>query len=272
MPEAAADEGLHHANARGVHAQALRDREVQVVGNLRHGMHGEAVVLRLVHAHRRVELDLAVRDLGVMERLLVHEVRAGEAAVHVAEELIDLALDVAGLLLVQEHRVGRARLGGAEVRRQRLDVEHDRGERGLGRGFVDRGNGRERLAAVAHLAARERPLVLGDGNHAIGRCEVLARDHRTHAGNRACRGRVDAADDAVRHGAAQDAPDQRVAERQVRRVARASGDFLDAVDERGALPDRVRPLGGFARDGVALPRPRAVIHGTAPRPPPAPTR
>ncbi len=66
---------------------------------------------------------------------------------------------------------------------------------------------------------------------------------RTPGSARAAR-RVDAADDAVRDGAAQDASHQRLAERQVGGVAGAAGHLLDAVDERRALAD-----GTLARRG-----------------------
>ncbi len=126
VPEAATHEGLHDAHLRAVDAEALRDGEMQVVRHLRHGVRREAILLGLVLHDGGIALDLAVRDLGVVEGLLAHEIGRGETAVDVAEVLAHLALDVAGLLLVQRHGIGRARIGSAEVRRQGLEVEHDR--------------------------------------------------------------------------------------------------------------------------------------------------
>ena len=65
MAEAAADEGLDDADARAVHAQHLRQRQVQVVGHLGHRMGGQAVGLGLVGGDRGVQLDLAVRHFGI---------------------------------------------------------------------------------------------------------------------------------------------------------------------------------------------------------------
>ena len=101
VTEAAADEWLDHANLRAVHRQALRQCEVQVVRHLCHRVHGEALALRLVGGDRGVELDLAVGNFGVVERLFANEIGGGEARVDVTEELVDFALDVAALLLVQ---------------------------------------------------------------------------------------------------------------------------------------------------------------------------
>ena len=46
--ETAADERLDHADARGIHLQALREHQMQVVADLRHGLHGEPAGHRIV--------------------------------------------------------------------------------------------------------------------------------------------------------------------------------------------------------------------------------
>ena len=250
VAEAAADEGFDDADARAVHAQHPRQRQVQVVRHLGHRVRRQAVALGLVGGHRGIELDLAVRHLGIGGAALQHQVGRREAAVDVAEILLHLALDVAGLVVVQQHRVLGARIGSAEVRGQRLEIEHDRAQCRLGGGLVDGGHRGHRLAAVAHLVARQWPLVLRDRDHTIGCGEVLAGDHRAHARDRACRRGVDGADQGVRHRAAQDATDQRLAEGQVGGVARAAGDLLDAVDERCALSD---PTGRAVRGAHRAP-------------------
>ena len=125
MAEAAADERLDHADARLVHAEAAGERQMHVVGHLRHRMERQPVALGVVLGERRVGLHHRVRDLGIVEALLAHEVRGVEAGVDIAERVVDLALDVAGLVGVQQRRVGGARRGGVEVRRQRRDVELD---------------------------------------------------------------------------------------------------------------------------------------------------
>ena len=134
------------------------------------------------------------------------------------------------------------------------------GERRSRGRLVDRRHRGDRLAAIAHLVARQRIFVLRDRQHAVGAREVLAGDDGAHARQRARLARVDRTDHAVRDRAAQDAPDQRVGERQVGGVARAAGDLLDAVDQRRALADapcgRGRRCGGRDCD----------------RTPPAPTR
>jgi hypothetical protein len=140
---------------------------------------------------------------------------------------------------VQRRCAVGTRLGRREVRRQRLDVELHRVQRGGGTGLVVGGHREQRLAAIAHLAARERPLVLRNRDHAVRCREVLAGDDRPHPGQRTRARGVDAPDHAVRDRAAADAPHQRRTQRQVGGVARTAGDLFDAVDERRALADRV---------------------------------
>ena len=91
-----------------------------------------------------------------MEALLAHEVRRREARIDVAERLIDLALDVAGLVRVQQRRAGVARCRGVEIRRQRRDVELDQRERGTRGSGVVGGNRRDGLPAIADALAGQR--------------------------------------------------------------------------------------------------------------------
>ncbi len=239
MAETAPDERLDHPHLRAVDAEALRERQVQVVGHLRRRLAGEAAALGLPGRERSVELDLAVRDLGVVEGLLAHQVRGREARVDVAESLVDLALDVPGLLLVQQHRAFDPRIARAEICRQGLDVEDDRRQRGFGARAVDRRDRGHRFASIADALARDRPFVLRDRNHAIRRGEVLAGDDGAYAGKRTRARRVDAADHAVCDRAAQDHADQHLAGGQVGRVAGAAGHLLDAVDQGRGLADPV---------------------------------
>ena len=71
--------------ADGLILQALGEREVHVVRHLRHRLQREAAALGVVLGERRVGLHLRVRDLGVVEARLAHEVRGGEARLGVAE-------------------------------------------------------------------------------------------------------------------------------------------------------------------------------------------
>ena len=237
VAEAAADAGLDDADARAVQPQHLRQRQVQVVRHLRHRMDGQPLALGVPRRDRGVQLDLAVRDLGIRGAAFEHQVGRRHAGVDVAEVLLDLALDVAAAVVVQQLGAVGARVGGREVGWQRLDVEPDRPQRRFGGGLVDRRHRHQRLAAVAHAIARQRPFVLRDRDHAVRRAEVVAADDGAHAGQRPRRAGVDAAHDAVRDRAAQDAADQRRLQRQVGGVARAAADLVDAVDQRRAHAD-----------------------------------
>ena len=251
MAEAAADEGLDHADRRLVEREAARQRQVHVVGHLRHRVQRQPAALGVPLGERGVGLHHRVRDFRVVEALLAHEVGRAEPGIRVAEHLLHLALDVAGLVGVQQHRVRRARRRGVEVRGQRLEVQHDRVERRPRGRRVDGRDRGHRLAAIAHALARERELVLGDRNDAVGDVAVLAGDDGGHARHRARRGHVDAANPGVRGGASQDRADQRAGRGQVRGIARATGDLLDAVDQRLAYSYRMGPHVGRWRGGAA---------------------
>ena len=145
-----------------------------------------------------------------------------------------VALDIAGLVVVQQHGVRRARRFGRIIGGQFLHLEFDQAERALGRLRVDRRHRRDRLAAIAHAAARQRIFVHGDRQHAVSVRAVVAGDDRDHAVERARLGDVEPDDVGVAYRAAKDASDQRVGVVEIGRVARLAGDFLDAVDERHA--------------------------------------
>jgi hypothetical protein len=113
--EAAADEGLDDADARGVQAQHLRQRQVQVVRHLGHRMGGQALGLGLPAGDCGIQLDLAVGHLGIGGAAFEHQVGRGHAGVHIAKFLVDAAFDVAGLVVVQQHGIFGARLVGREV-------------------------------------------------------------------------------------------------------------------------------------------------------------
>ena len=156
--EAAADMRLDHADARHVHVEDLRQHQVHVVRHLRRGMHRHAVALGVVVGDRGVHLHLVLADLGAVVGALAHEVGLREALRHAAELEQHVALDVAGLLGVQLHGVGRERVLGGVVGRQLAHLQPDQLDRPLGGRVVDRRDGRDRLAAIAHLVSRQRML------------------------------------------------------------------------------------------------------------------
>jgi hypothetical protein len=100
-----------------------------------------------------------------------------------------------------------------------------------GRGFVDGGDGGDRVADVAHLVARQREFVLRDRDHAVGHVAFVAGDHGAHAGQGQRLADIDFEQFGVGVGAAQELADQGAVGRQVGGVARGAGDLLDAVDQ-----------------------------------------
>ena len=190
-PETAADERLDHADARGIHLQALREHEVQVIADLRHGLHRETAGRRIVFGKAGVRLDLRVVDLGAAELLLAHQIGGGKTLRDIAERMMDVAFEIAGFVVVQQHGTRRARVLGRIIGGQFLHFEFDQVERPLGRLLVDRRHRRDRLAAIAHASARQRIFVHGDRQHAVGVIAVVAGDDRHHAFERARLGHVE---------------------------------------------------------------------------------
>ena len=93
---------------------------------------------------------------------------------------------------------------------------------------------RDRLAAVAHPLARQRILVHGNRQDTVGVRAIVAGHDGYHAVERARLRDVEPDDLAVAYRAAQNAADQRVGMIEVRSVACAAGDLVDAVDQRHA--------------------------------------
>ncbi len=235
--EAAADERLHHADARHVQPEDLGEHQVHVVGHLRGSVHGEAVAYRVVVGDRRVHLHLVLAHLGAIVGGLAHQVSRRERLRDIAELEIDLALEVAGLLLVQLHGIGRHGVGRPEIGRQLLHPHPDEADGLVGRGLVDRRNCRNRLALVTHLAARQRILVARDRQHAERFVAIGAGDDGQDARQLQRRGDIDVQDLGMRIGAAVDAPCQRARRNEIGSVLGAAGDLLRPVHHGDVAAD-----------------------------------
>ena len=110
----------------------------------------------------------------------------------------------------------------------------------LCRGVIDGGDRRHRLAAIAHLVARERMLAARDRQHAEGLVAIGAGDDRLHAGQLCRLGDIDLENFAVRIGAAVDAPGQHPRRDEVGGIFGAPGHLFGPVDHRHVAADRVR--------------------------------
>jgi hypothetical protein len=164
----------------------------------------------------------------------------------IAELVMDVAFEVAGLVIVQKHRIRRARGYGCIISGQFLHFEFDELERALGGLLINRRHRSDRLAAIAHATARQRIFVHGDRQHAVSVRTVIAGDDRRHAGKRARLGNVQPNDFSVADRAAQNAPDQSVGMVEIGGIAGAPGDLFHAIDQRNAA---ARELAGCDRSG-----------------------
>ena len=181
-----------------------------------------------------MRLDLRVVDLGAAEPLLAHQIGRGQTLADVAELIVDVAFDIAGLVVVQKYGVRRACRFRRVISGQFLDLELDQTECPFGRLGVDGGDRRHRLAPIAHAATGQRIFVHGDRQHAVSVRAVVAGDDRDDAIERAGLGDVEPEYVGMAERAAENASDERVGMVEIRRVAGLAGHLFDAVDERDA--------------------------------------
>ena len=230
--EAAADMRLDHADARHVHVEDLRQHQVHVIRHLGAGMHGHAVALDVVVGDRGVHLHLVLADLGAVVAPFAHQVGFGETLLDIAKLEQHVALDVVGLALVQGGGARRHRLLAGVIGGQLAHPKLDQLDRLLGDGVVDGGDGGDRLAAIAHLVARQGMLAARDRQHAEGLVAVGASDDRLHARQPQRLGDIDLEDLGVRIGAAVNSPGEHSGRNEIGGVLRAARHLLGAVDHR----------------------------------------
>ena len=170
--EAAAVGCRDHADVRGRHGQRLRERAVDVVRRLRARPEHELAV-GILRRDRRVLLDRQVGVALIEERVLEHAIGVGERLLDVAEAQRHGLVDVAGVAVLVNARlgVGEAVLRIGE-RAQRLVFDVDEVERLERRQLVARDDGGDRIADEADAIDRERVLVLADREDAVRDGEV----------------------------------------------------------------------------------------------------
>jgi hypothetical protein len=173
-------------------------RAVQVVRRLRARRDRQPAIGAEVR-QRRVLLERQVRVALVEEAVLDHQVGARERRRHVAEVERDHLVDVAGVAVILDPRLGvDERLLGRADRRQRLVVDLDQPRRLLGDQLLGRDHRRHRIADEPHLVGAQRVLVLRHRQDAERDREHLAGQHRAHAVDRERLARIDPADLRVR--------------------------------------------------------------------------
>lgn len=181
-----------------------------------------------------MRLDLRVIDLGAAETFLTHQIGSGKTLADIAELVMNVTFNVAGLVIVQKHGVRRARRFGRIIGGQLLRLEFDQCESPLGRLLIDRGHRRHRLAAIAHAATGEGIFVHGDREYAVGVRAVVAGHNCDHAIQRPGLAYIEPDDVGMAERAAEDASNESVAVVKIRRIAGLAGHLFDAVNERNA--------------------------------------
>jgi len=226
-----------HADAGGRELEHLGQGAVHVVWCLRRAPERQLAVRRPVR-HGRVLLHGEVRAPLEEKQVLAHQIRLGEAALHVAEFEGDDLVEIAPVSVVVDARVRgldcvlRRRDG-----RERLVLDHDQVERRCGDLLAPGGDGGNRVSDESHLVERQGVLVLAHGQDAEGDREVSPGEHRMHAVEREGTRDVNAPDTGVRLGGAQHLGEQHAGQEQVIGELGDAGDFRGGVDLAERLPN-----------------------------------
>ena len=269
--EAAADRAADEVQPVGGQVEQLgcgAEREEQ---RLRAGVHHEAVV-GLRRGDRAVGLGRRMLDGRHLVALFQHEVGGGERPLDIAEAqllviVLLVVLEGIGRVGLVHHRgAGLDCLLDVEHRRQRIPVDADLGERGIGRRFALGHHGEDRLALVAYLVdGQQRLVVLAEADQAQQRVfvhgHVGGADHALDAGGALGRRYVDGAQARVRMRTAQHLQMQQALESMVIEIARAAGDVAQHVLALARLADLVEAVVALVLE-VLFPK---FEHGPAPR-------
>ena len=102
--EAATDMRLDHADARHVHAENLRQHEVDVIRHLRRGVDGDAIAHRVVVGERGMHLHLVLAHLGAIVGTFAHQIGARKGSFDITELKENVALDIVCPALVNVDR------------------------------------------------------------------------------------------------------------------------------------------------------------------------
>ena len=235
--ETAADMGLDHADARHVHGEDLRQHQVHVVRHLRRGVHGHAVAHHVVIGDRGVHLHLVLAHLGAIVGAFADQIGRRKSRGDIAELEQHIALEILRFSLVNGDGAGRHRFGSRVIGREFAHLQLDAAQRLLRGSVIDRGDGGDRLAAIAHPVARQRVLAPRDRQHAKSLVAIGAGDDGLHA-RQLCRLRyIHFENLGVRIGAAKNSPGQHSRRDEIGGVFGAAGDFLRAVDHRHIVAD-----------------------------------
>ena len=236
----AADMGLDHADARHVHGEDLRQHQVHVVRHLGRGVHGNAITHHVVVGDRGVHLHLVLAHLGAIVGAFADQVGRRKGRRDIAELEQNVALEILRFSVVNSDGVRRHRFGRRVIGRQFAHLQLDTPQRFLRRRIVDRGDGSDRLAAIAHPIARQRVLAARDRQHAKSLVAVGAGDDGFHA-RQLCRLRdVDFKNFGVRIRAAKNPSRQHSRRNEIGGVFGAAGNFLRAIDHRHVVADVMR--------------------------------
>ena len=244
-PERATVRAGDHADARRRELQHLGERPMHIVRCLGGAPQRElSIGRRGPVGHRRVLLH---RQVGVPleeEQVLAYEVGLRQASVDVAEFEMDELVDVPGIRIVVDRRLGM--LDGVErvgEGPQHLVLDGDQVERLGGRFFAGGRDRRHGVAHEAHLVERQGVLILAHGEDAERNREVLPRKDRLYARYACGPGRVDREDTSVGVGAAEQLGEEHAGQEQVVGEPRDPRDFRGRIHLAVGLSYHSEPRG-----------------------------
>ena len=268
-PERATVRAGDHPDARRRELQHLGERPMHIVRCLGGAPQRElSIGRRGPVGHRRVLLHGQVGVPHEEEQVLAYEIGLRQASVDVAEFEMDELVDVPGIRIVVDRRLGM--LDGVErvgEGPQHLVLDGDQVERLGGRFFA---GGRDRRHGVAHEARfveRQGVLVLAHGEDAERDRQVLPDEHRFDAGESGGFGRVDRDDASVGVGAAEQLREEHPGQEQVVGEPGNARDFRGRVHLAVGLPHYLEPCRLLTGRHTGSPVPASRPRPASERPP-----
>ena len=111
--EASTNKWFDHSDAGDVHIETACQHQLEVIANLSHALDRESLCLRIKLGKDGVRLNLRVIYFAAADPVLAHEIGLFESRCDVAEDMMDFALDIAGLVVMQQRcAIGARRCRG----------------------------------------------------------------------------------------------------------------------------------------------------------------
>ena len=180
---------------------------------------------------------LHLTDLGAVIFCLMDQVGFVESGIDIADFVIDMALDIAGTVIVQVDRPLGHGVRRREIGRQFLVLDPDQVAGRLGDFDTVGGDGGNRFALVAHPVEGDRQLGARHRQNPVALIGLGAGDDGMNAGQCLCGRNIDGQDTCMGDIGTFDTAGQRVMVVKIGGILRAAGNLFGPVDHRHGHAD-----------------------------------